>query len=214
MTLTHIIYSSVFLYSFSSSSSSLLSVPPPSPNIHPSIHPANASYHLHPIAANLWCHKDWAVNLQHAGSRALTPNFTLCLWYWLLYSVNKIQVKDKVVCAAWFSVQIQRFAAPTKFLICARATFSQNKSDMLFFTFPPIERALKDPRHHSSLVQPWPSEPVFDQLPCFLSKQRATGGNCVYRAERRSQSPVKSQGHRDTCLVFLLQSGLNIPGTR
>lgn len=62
---------------------------------------------------------------------------------------------------------------------------------MLFFTFPPIERALKDPRHHSSLVQPWPSEPVFDQLPCFLSKQRATGGNCVYRAERRSQEPCE-----------------------
>lgn len=125
--------------------------------------------------------------------------------------VNKIHAWDKVICPARFI--LGKYCTSSKEIQGSRPLDLHTTSDILFFLFPPIQSALKDPRLHSSSVQPWPSEPVFDQLPCFLSKQRATGGNCVYRAERRSRSPVKSQGHRDTCLVFLLLSGLNIPGT-
>lgn len=52
----------------------------------------------------------------------------------------------------------------------------------LFFTFPSSWR-----NHNSVSAQQWPSEPVFDQLRCFLSKHTATGGNCVYKAELCSQ---------------------------
>lgn len=87
--------------------------------------------------------------------------------------------------------------------------FVHHKWHILFLTFPPIQSALKELRLHSSSVQLWPSESVFDQLPGFLSKQRATGGSCVYRAERRSLKAAETH-----VSVFLLPSALHCTGTR
>ena len=59
-------------------------------------------------------------------------------------------------------------------------------STPLLFVFH-ISFDLKEPLHNFVSAQQWPSEPVFDQLRCFLSKHTATGGNCVYKAELCSQ---------------------------
>lgn len=100
---------------------------------------------------------------------------------------------------------------PAEFVTRAQATFPQNRRDMLFFHISlPLKVLWEAPRRRSGSEELWPSELMFDQLPCFLPKQKATGGNRVYRAQRRSRSPVKSQGCWDARLVLLPPSTLQV----
>lgn len=130
MTLTHSVYSSIFIHS--SSSKHL-----PNPT---SIHPANASHHLHP-AARLWCHKDCCKSAArrqpgaHTKSdtvfeipvpllRKYNTSFRYCYLFCMI-CFGKILLQDK-----WGTQQGRRM------------TDSHTDADMLFFPFPPIRRAL------------------------------------------------------------------------
>ena len=108
--------------------------------------------------------------------RHWAPNVKLRLWYWFLYCINKIHACDEDhIYAAWFI--LGKYCTPSR---APNQWICSLKVTCYFRRFPLFKVPWKDLRLHSSSVQPWPSEPVFDQLPCFLSKQRATGGNCVF----------------------------------
>lgn len=151
---------------------------------------------------------------QHAGGPAVTLNFTPCLWFWLLYSINKIQVKDGVIYSAWFSVQVQTFTAPLSFSFVSEQYFPKIKLTW-FFCISPYWKCFQRPAtpfQPGAVVAFWAS--VWSAS--FFPVQAESHGRklCLPSWEPQSESPVKSQGHRDTCLVFLFLSGLNVPGTR
>lgn len=178
------------------------------------INPPSECLPHHAAAANLWCRRKQAGNRWDVHKKCYTVSVIAAA------PSNKSrkktqQIKKKhqlqIRLSALHRAQSEGVRGPAEFVTRAGATFSQNRRDMLFFHISlPLKVLWKEPRRCSSSEEPWPSELMFDQLPCFLPKQKATGGNRVYRAQRRSRGPVKSQGRRDARLVLLPASTLQV----
>lgn len=161
----------------------------------------------HPAAAaNLWCRRKQAGNRWDVHTKCYTVSVIAAA------PSNKSRKHQlQIRLSALHGAQSEGVRGPAEFVTRAGATFSQNRRDMLFFHISlPLKVLWKEPRRCSSSEEPWPSELMFDQLPCFLPKQKATGGNRVYRAQRRSRGPVKSQGCWDARLVLLPPSTLQV----
>lgn len=109
----------------------------------------------------------------------------------------------------------RRFAALQSFSSVPEQHFPKIDVTCYFSTFPPIEGALKRATTAFQLreaVAFWARVWSASLFPVQTESHRRKP--CLpSAAQRRSRSPVKSQGRGDTCLVFLLPSTLNMAGT-